>query len=84
MENDGILVYGSLRSRGPGNDPPDCEALNLRGERVAIEVTELVDGNSISAAKRVNSYLDIKSWPKEVFLECLISAFSQSMHDIQG
>lgn len=70
MEKDEILTYGSLKSRGRGNDPPDCEATNSRGDRVAIEVTELVDGNSISAVKRGETHLD-NVWPREVFLECL-------------
>ncbi len=32
-----------VRSRGAGNDPPDCEAVDEHGKRVGIEVTELVD-----------------------------------------
>ena len=32
-----------VRSRGAGNDPPDCEATDNHGKRVGIEVTELVD-----------------------------------------
>jgi hypothetical protein len=32
-----------VRSRGAGNDPPDCEATDEHGNRIGIEVTELVD-----------------------------------------
>lgn len=70
MEKDGTLAYGSLKSRGRGNDPPDCEATNLRGERVAIEVTELVNGTSISAARKGEIHL-ADAWPRQVFLERL-------------
>lgn len=44
--------FHSYQSRGESNDPPDCEALTNEGERIAIEVTELVDGDSIAASKR--------------------------------
>ncbi len=44
--------FHSLVSRGQGDDPPDCEALDENGNRVGIEVTELVDGASIADAKR--------------------------------
>lgn len=36
-------------SRGRPNDPPDCEAIDTSGSRIAIEVTELVDGEAIKA-----------------------------------
>lgn len=42
--------YHSIRSRGPGNDPPDCEATGNSGERVGIEVTELVEESAIQGA----------------------------------
>ena len=42
--------YQSIQSRNPGTDPPDCEALGSNGERVGIEVTELVHQNAIEAA----------------------------------
>jgi len=32
-----------VRSRGVGNDPPDCEATDEHGKRIGIEITELVD-----------------------------------------
>ena len=31
-----------IKSRGEGEDPPDCEAIWANGERIGIEVTELV------------------------------------------
>lgn len=43
--------FHSVTSRGGSNDPPDCEAIGDKGERIGIEVTELVDGCSIAAAK---------------------------------
>jgi hypothetical protein len=43
--------FHSYEARGRGNDPPDCEALSCKGGRIGIEVTELVEGDSIAAAK---------------------------------
>lgn len=42
--------FQSLRTCG--TDPPDCEAIDSAGRRIAIEVTDLVDGNAIQHAKR--------------------------------
>ena len=50
LAHHGQSFFHSYRSRGHGNDPPDCEALSNAGDRIAIEVTELVDGDSITAA----------------------------------
>jgi hypothetical protein len=44
-----FLSIDSIRSRGLGNDPPDCEAEDLCGDLVGIEVTELVDSEAIKA-----------------------------------
>jgi hypothetical protein len=46
----------SLRGRGRGNDPPDCEAEDLNGNRVGIEVTELVDPVAIENLKNTGVY----------------------------
>ena len=43
--------FENIRSRGRGNDPPDCEADLISGGQVAIEVTELVSGEAIRCAK---------------------------------
>lgn len=48
--------YYSIRSRQPGDDPPDCEAVGSNGERVGIEVTEFVDQSAINAAKKGGQY----------------------------
>jgi hypothetical protein len=42
----------SLRRRGQGNDPPDCEAVDSHGHTMAIEVTELVDAHAVASAER--------------------------------
>ena len=47
----GEETFKSVTSRGESNDPPDCEAIGDKGERIGIEVTELVDGPSIAAAR---------------------------------
>ncbi len=47
----GQAFFHSCEARGRGKDPPDCEARLCTGGRVGIEVTELVDGRSIAAAK---------------------------------
>ena len=57
LEHCNEVFFHSYSARGLGNDPPDCEALSNAGDRIAIEVTELVDGESIAAAK-ANAALD--------------------------
>lgn len=52
LEKYGEIFFHTYRSRGENNDPPDCEALTDEGERIALEVTELVDGESVAATKR--------------------------------
>lgn len=52
LEQDGKRFFHSYSSRGRGNDPPDCEAVSNDGQRIAIEVTELVDSESIRKAAR--------------------------------
>lgn len=67
MEMDGALFFRELKRRGRGNDPPDCEALNHDGERVAIEVTELVDPDAIRAYKKGQGSEWVE-WSKDQFL----------------
>ncbi len=37
------VPFSFLRPRPPGEDPPDCEAFDFKGNRWGFEVTELVD-----------------------------------------
>jgi hypothetical protein len=64
------LPFRDLRSRSPGHDPPDCEALDAEGRPLALEVTELVDGEAIAQAKRTNRVLWAK-WDRGRFLKQL-------------
>jgi hypothetical protein len=61
-----------LVSRGQGNDPPDCEALDASGRRVAVEVTELVDGAAIASARKHGGN-NWASWDSTKFLQALES-----------
>lgn len=45
----GAGFFRDAVSRGRPNDPPDCEAIDGAGSRIALEVTELVDGEAIKA-----------------------------------
>lgn len=56
LESRGESFFHAVRSRGRPNDPPDCEALDCNGERIAIEVTELVDEAAIVAFKKGAKY----------------------------
>jgi hypothetical protein len=76
MEKDGSLTYTNLQMRGRGNDPPDCEGLNFEQERIAIEVTELVDGNSIKNHKAGNVY-EMAEWDRDKFLKRLHDLLKQ-------
>jgi hypothetical protein len=59
--------FNQVKSRGRGNDPPDCEARDGDGQRVAIEVTELVDAQGIAnyQAGRTDDWV---IWTREQFL----------------
>lgn len=75
LEAEGKNIFTSLKRRGRSNDPPDCEALDANGSRIAIEVTELVDGEAIQAHKSGAVY-EWADWDKEKFttsLEFLIA-----------
>ncbi len=63
----GQPLFDRIRIRGRGNDPPDLEAQDPKGQRVAIEVTELVDGNAIKAYKSGRTY-DWAEWNQPKFL----------------
>jgi hypothetical protein len=56
MESSGTRFFEEVRGRGRGSDPPDVEAVDFSGNRIAFEVTELVDEHSIHAARRGNPY----------------------------
>jgi hypothetical protein len=76
---DGQLFFSNLTSRGRPNDPPDCEALDPNSERLAIEVTELVDGEAIRQFKKAQierQPFDYAEWTKEKFLNLLQSRIS--------
>lgn len=71
LESDSALFFSGIKSRGRPNDPPDCEALSQNGARIAIEVTELVDGDAIRAFKEGLVY-EWADWTRETFLSVLI------------
>jgi hypothetical protein len=48
----GDPFFGEVKSRGRPNDPPDCEAKDTNDQRIAIEVTELVDGLAITSTRK--------------------------------
>jgi len=70
MAADGVLFYENIKSRRRPNDPPDCEATDSEGARVAIEITELVDNEAIRAFKQGRVY-DWADWPREKFISSL-------------
>ena len=61
LKQQNALFFSDARHRGANNDPPDCEAEDNAGGRVAIEITELVDAASIKAA-RIGTHLDWTNW----------------------
>jgi hypothetical protein len=75
LDASGQRFFSNLRRRGRPNDPPDCEASVDNGQRIAIEVTELVDGAAIRAHKRGQVY-DWAEWDKEKFLSALSGLLS--------
>jgi len=63
---DGTNFFKDVSSRGRGNDPPDCDAIDFEGNRIAIEVTELVDPAAIRAYKQGHQYC-WADWTRESF-----------------
>lgn len=61
------VLERSLAARPRGDDPPDCDALTPGGDRIAIEVTELVDGESIRRQVRTGCAPPCE-YSKELFL----------------
>lgn len=55
LEKANAVFFNSLVARGKGNDPPNCEAIQLDGGKLGIEVTELVDPEAILAHKNGNT-----------------------------
>ncbi len=76
LEGNGESFFSDLTRRGRGNDPPDLEAKDADGKRIAIEVTELVDGRAIQAYKRgdVHGWAD---WSKDGFVSALAERIAE-------
>ena len=53
LDATGASFFDDFALRGRGNDPPDLEAVTFDGLKLAIEVTELVDGEAIKQDKFV-------------------------------
>ena len=76
--------FHSILLRGRGNDPPDCEAKDSHGKRIGIEVTELVDGDSISAAKKGESFSQDTLKPSEVTENITAKIRKKDGADVKG
>jgi len=76
LELDNKNYLTEIKSRGRHNDPPDCEAKNESGKRVAIEVTELVDEDTIKAYKAGIKY-NWANWNKSKFISSIESLLSR-------
>jgi hypothetical protein len=70
LASDGTAFFTGLQSRGRGNDPPDCEALDSAAQRIAIEVTEMVSADAIRASKAEGAPY-WQEWDKQTFLSRL-------------
>lgn len=70
------FYYPTLKIRGRPNDPPDFEALDAEGRRVAIEVTELVSEAAIQAHKAGAVY-DFAVWDQDSFLNALTESIGR-------
>jgi hypothetical protein len=85
LEKIGKDFFHSYKSRGAKNDPPDCEALSLKDERIGIEVTELVDSDSISASKREQP-IPWEPWTNDELYDLLNNRISKKdkPQDVKG
>lgn len=72
LDDNGQLFFdrNSLRERGRGNDPPDCEATDLFGNNIGIEVTELVDPVAIEKLKKSGVY-EWAEWDKPKIIRAI-------------
>jgi hypothetical protein len=70
LQNNNKGFFREVKLRGRSNDPLDCEALNAKGERIAIEVTELVAADAIRSFTAGRHY-DWQEWARSRFLEAL-------------
>lgn len=57
LQHTGGSFFDKVKARGRPNDPPDCEAVDREGNRIAIEVTELVCPDAIRAYKAGQVYV---------------------------
>lgn len=69
-EGNPFLDCNSILIRARGNDPPDCEAKDLDGNIVGVEVTELVDPNAIIAFKKDQVY-EWAEWDKAKLVDAI-------------
>lgn len=76
LQLDGKLFFHDLNLRGRGNDPPDLEALAHSGERIAFELTELVDGAAIQAYKAGQVH-DWATWDSKKFIDTVSSLLTK-------
>lgn len=86
MDAEGALFFSQISLRGRGNDPPDLEARAKNGNRIAFEVTELVDGDAIKAFKGGRPF-DSAEWDKAKFigtLEGLLVAKNNRFEKLKG
>ena len=70
------FYWPTLKIRGRPNDPPDFEALDSEGRRVAVEVTELVSEDAIRAHKAGAVY-DFAVWDQDSFLNALTESIGR-------
>ena len=75
LERSSEAFFYDLKSRERGADPPDCEAVDNEGRRIAIEVTELVSEKAIRATKRgMNVWAN---WSEEHFIASLAARIKE-------
>ncbi|WP_175657658.1 hypothetical protein [Burkholderia vietnamiensis] len=70
MDRNGEAFFHKLQMRPRPTDPPDAEAVDSDGKRIAIEITELVDGRAIQAHKAGATFAWAQ-WPRDKFLKSL-------------
>jgi hypothetical protein len=76
----GAPLLIDIKSRGRQNDPPDCEAKDRNAKRVAIEVTELVEGMAIHHHKKAMAAgvaPEWAEWSREKFLSLLANRLDE-------
>ena len=78
-EGKSFLDKNGVKCRGRGNDPPDCEASDLGGKLIGIEVTELVNPKAIISFKKNQEY-EWAEWDRANLIDAINNRLDKKIY----